>query len=159
MKTLRRILIAVIAAALTCLMAGSCGVSKIKDIKLVSAGVKYIIPTSLRTFDAKLDLEIDNPAMTFNVTGIDGTITVDEVSFATFTAGQIRVEGKQTGNYELPCYITLEPGISLIDVMKLYTRRSLEGIKADINLKVETKNGTLKAPLSYKNLDLAEFSK
>ena len=60
MKTLRRILLAVAAAALTCLMAGGCGVSKIKDIKLVSAGVKYIIPTSLRTFDAVLELGVDN---------------------------------------------------------------------------------------------------
>lgn len=159
MKTLRRILLAVTAAAVTCLLAGSCGVTKIKDIKLESCGVKYIIPTSLRTFDARLELGVNNPAMTFNVSGIDGSIRVDEVPFATFTAGQLRVEGRQIGNYELPCYITLEPGISLIDVMKLYTRRSLDGIKADINLQVESKNGTLKAPLSYKNLDLAEFSK
>lgn len=159
MKTLRRILVAVTAAALTCLVVGSCGVSKIKDIKLVSAGVKYIIPTSLRTFDAMLELGIDNPAMTFNVSGIDGGIRVDEVPFATFTAGEVRVEGKQIIRYELPCSITLEPGISLIDVLKLSTRRSLDGIKADINLKVASKNGTFKAPLSYKDLDLAEFSK
>ena len=122
MKTLRRILLAVAAAAVTCLMAGSCGVSKIKDIKLVSAGV-------------------------------------DEVPFATFTAGEMRVEGKQIIRYELPCSIALEPGISLLDVLKLSTRRSLDGIKADVNLNVASKNGTLKAPLSYKNLDLAEFSK
>ena len=159
MKTLRRIHLAVAAAALTCLMAGSCGVSKIKDIKLVQAGVKYIIPTSLRTFDAVLELGVDNPAMTFNVSGIDGIIRVDEVPFATFTAGEMRVEGKQIIRYELPCSIALEPGISLLDVLKLSTRRSLDGIKADVNLNVASKNGTLKAPLSYKSLDLAEFSK
>lgn len=159
MKTLRRILLAAVAAVLTCLMAGSCGVTKIKDIKLVSAGVKYIIPTSLRTFDARLELGVDNPAMTFNVSGIDGSIRVDEIPFATFTAGEVTVQGKQILLYELPCSITLEPGISLLDVLKLYTRGSLEGIKADINLQVASKNGTLKAPLSYKNLDLAEFSK
>lgn len=159
MKTLSRILLAVAAAAVTCLMAGSCGVSKIKDIKLVQAGVKYIIPTSLRTFDAVLELGVDNPAMTFNVSGIDGRIRVDEVPFATFTAGELRVEGKKILRYELPCSITLEPGITLLDVLKLSTRRSLDGIKADVNLKVASKSGALKAPLSYKDLDLAEFSK
>ena len=71
----------------------------------------------------------------------------------------MRVEGKQFIRYELPCSIALEPGISLLDVLKLSTRRSLDGIKADVNLNVASKNGTLKAPLSYKNLDLAEFSK
>lgn len=159
MKTLRRILLAVAAAALTCLMAGSCGVSKIKDIKLVSAGVKYIIPTSLRTFDAMLELGIDNPAMTFNVDEVSGLIKVDDVPFASFTAGHLTVESKQIIRYELPCTIDLEPGRNLLDVLKLSTRRSLDGIKADINLKVASKNGTFKAPLSYKDLDLAEFSK
>ena len=159
MKTLRRILLAVAAAALTCLMAGRCGVSKIKDIKLVSAGVKYIIPTSLRTFDAMLELGIDNPAMTFNVDEVSGLIKVDDVPFASFTAGHLTVESKQIIRYELPCTIDLEPGRNLLDVLKLSTRRSLDGIKADINLKVASKNGTFKAPLSYKDLDLAEFSK
>lgn len=159
MKTLRRILLAVAAAALTCFMAGSCGVSKIKDIKLVSAGVKYIIPTSLRTFDAMLELGIDNPAMTFNVDEVSGLIKVDDVPFASFTAGHLTVESKQIIRYELPCTIDLEPGRNLLDVLKLSTRRSLDGIKADINLKVASKNGTFKAPLSYKDLDLAEFSK
>ena len=159
MKTLRRILLAVVAAVLACLLAGGCSVSQIKNIKLVSAGVKYILPTSFSTFDAMLELGIDNPAMTFNVNRIDGLITVDEVPFATFTAGEMTVEGRRILRYELPCSIALEPGISLLDVLKLSTRRTLDGIKADINLNVASKNGTIKAPLSYKNLDLAEFSK
>ena len=97
--------------------------------------------------------------MTFNVSGIDGIIRVDDIPFASFTAGELRVEGKHIISYELPCTVTLEPGISLLDVLKLSTRRSLDGIKADLNLKVASKNGKLKAPLSYKDLDLSEFSK
>ena len=159
MKTLGRILTAAIAAALTCLLAGSCGVSKIKDIKLVSAGVKYIIPTSLRSFDAMLYLGIDNPAMTFNVDEIEGAIRVDDIPFATFTAGHLTVESKQILRYELPCTINLDPGRSLLDVLKLSTRSSLDGIKADLNLKVASKNGRIQAPLVYKDLDLSEFSK
>jgi hypothetical protein len=158
MKTLRRILAAAAVAA-TCLMAGSCGVSQIKNIKLTSAGVKYIIPTSTRSFDAVLYLGIDNPAMTFNVNEVVGAIRVDDIPFATFSAGQMQVQGKQNLRYELPCTIDLDPGRSLLDVLKLALRSSLDGIKADISLQVATKNGTLKAPLVYRDLDLAEFSK
>lgn len=158
MKLLRRILLAVSVAAV-CLMAGGCSVSKIKDIKLVSAGVKYIIPTSMRSFDAVLSLGIDNPAMTFNVSEVDGIIRIDDVPFASFTSGELRVEGKKILSYELPCTITLQPGIGFLDVLKLSQRRSLEGIEADISLKVATKNGKFKTPLSYKNINLAEFSK
>ena len=132
--------------------------SQIKNIKLVSAGVRYVVPTSMRSFDAMLTLGIDNPAMTFNVNGVDGTIRVDDVPFATFTAGDLTVVGKKILRYDLPCTITLEPGISLLDVLKLSTRHSLDGIKADIKLEVATSSGRIKAPLTYKDLDLAEFS-
>jgi hypothetical protein len=159
MKKLGRILSLAVAVALTCLMAGGCGVSKIKDIKLVSAGVKYIIPTSMRSFDAVLTLGVDNPAITLSVDEVNGLIRVDDVPFASFTTGPIMVEGKKILLYELPCTITLEPGISLLNVLKLSTRSSLEGIDADINLKVDTKNGKLKTPISYKKINLAEFSK
>ena len=127
------------------------------DLPELGREVARVLP--LEPVDAVLELGVDNPAMSFNVSGIDGSIRVDEVPFATFTAGELRVEGKKILRYELPCSITLEPGISLLDVLKLSTRRSLDGIKADVNLKVASKNGALKAPLSYKDLDLAEFSK
>ena len=140
-------------------MVCSCGVSQIKNIKLVSAGVKYIIPTSTKSFDAMLELGIDNPAMEFNVSEVDGVIYVDAVPFATFTAGELVVGARKSLLYELPCTITLEPDISLLDVLKLSMRRSLDGIKADINLNVSSKNGRLSVPLNYKNMDFSEFSK
>ena len=158
MKALKRISVA-IAMAVAILVAGSCSVSKIKDIKLVSAGVKYVVPTSLRSLDAMLVLGIDNPAMTFNVSNVEGAIRVDDRPFAVFTAGEMQIQGKQTLAYELPCTVILEPDISLLDLLKLAGRRSLDGIKADVNLNVASKNGKLQAPLKYKDIDLAEFSK
>lgn len=158
MKALRRILVAVTVAA-AALMAASCGVTRIKDIKIVSVGVKYVVPTSLRSMDAVLVLGIDNPAMTFNVKDVEGAIRIDERPFAVFTAGQMQIRGKEILAYELPCSVVLEPGVSLLDLLKLAGRGSLEGIKADINLNVASKNGTLQAPLKYKNIDLSEFSK
>ena len=158
MKAFKRILVAA-AMAVAVLVTGSCGVSRIKDIKLVSAGVKYVVPTSLRSLDAMLVLGIDNPAMTFNVSNVEGSIRVDDRPFAVFTAGEMQVQGKQTLAYELPCSVVLEPDITLLDLLKLAGRRSLEGIKADINLNVASKSGKLQAPLTYKNIDLAEFSK
>ena len=158
MKALKRILVAA-AIAVTALAAASCGVSKIKDIKIVSAGVKYVIPTSLRSMDAVLVLGIDNPAMTFNVKDVEGAIRIDERPFATFTASHMQIRGKEILAYELPCSVVLEPGVTLLDLLKLAGRGSLEGVKADINLNVASKNGTLQAPLKYKNIDLSEFSK
>ena len=158
MKALRRILVAVTVAA-AAFMAASCSVSKIKDIKLVSAGVKYVVPTSMRSMDAVLVLGIDNPAMTFNVSDVEGAIRVDEKPFATFTAGAMQIRGKTILAYELPCSVTLDPGVTLLDLLKLAGRGSLDGMRADINLNVASKNGVLQAPLKYKNIDLSEFSK
>ena len=37
--------------------------------------------------------------------------------------------------------------------------RTLDGFKADINLYVANKNGTLKAPLTFKDMDLSQFTR
>ena len=155
MKTLKRIVLAA-ALAVSALMAASCNVSK---ISLESAGVKYVVPTSMHSFDAMLQLEVNNPSVTFRVQEVDGLIKVDGEPFAKFTTGELLVEGKQTLCYELPARVVLEPGVSVLELLKLCSRRSLDGIKADVNMKVSGKNGTLKAPLKYKDIDFAEFSR
>jgi len=158
MKSMRRILLAVAVAAAALLAAG-CGVSRIKDIRLDSAGVKYIVPTSARSLDAVLLLSIENPAMSFTVSNVEGAVRQEDKVLVTFTAGPLPLEGKTTRVYELPCTATLADGVSYLDLLVIAARRSLDGLKADVNLYAATKNGVLGAPLSFKDIDLAQFSR
>jgi hypothetical protein len=155
MKALRHILL------LVCVLffASSCAITRIKDITLVSTGVKYVVPTSTRSMDAMLLLEVDNPSVNFNVSDVTGTLRHGERELAHFVSGQTAIQGKSHQVYELPCTVTLADGVSLLDVLVYASRRNaLEGLKMDVNLRATLKNGLHKV-LEYPNIDLSQFSR
>lgn len=155
MKKLRHIFLAVLVV----LTAASCGLSKVKDISLTSAGIAYIVPTSTRSMDAKLLLGIDNPARSFAVEEISGTLKYKEKPFAHFVTGSVELAGKCERQYELPCTVTLDDGASLIDLLVIASKRSLEGMTADIDIRAALKkNGVLRAPYKFRNLELSQFA-
>ena len=142
------------------LLAASCGMSKIKDISLSSVGVAYIVPTSMRSMDGKLLLGINNPSISFAVQEVTGTIRYEEKPIAHFRTGGIELQGKSEQVYELPCTVTLAEGASLLDVLVIASRRSLQGLKADVDIQgALRKNGVLRAPVKFRDLDISSFSK
>ena len=153
-KAFRHIGIVIVAA----LVAVSCGVSKVKDIAVISFGVDYIVPTSTRSADAKLKLGIDNPAMAFAVQEITGAIKYNDKVIATFVTGGMELEGKAQQIYDLPCTVTLADGTSLLDVLVIASKQSLEGLKADFDVQAALKkNGVLRAPYSFRDVDISQF--
>ena len=156
MKLWKHIGIFLVAALLCC----SCGMSKVKDISLTSVGIAYILPTSTRSMDSKLLLGIDNPAMSFAVQDITGTVRYQDKPIAHFTTGSMELQGKTEQVYELPCTIVLDEGASILDVLVIAAKRSLDGLKADVNIQAAIrKNGVLRAPFRYKDLDISQFTK
>lgn len=142
------------------LLLGGCGMSKVKDIAITSVGVGYIVPTSTRSMDAKLQLGIHNPAMSFAVEQVSGAIRYQDKTLAHFVTGGVELQGKSDQVYELPCTVTLDPEISILDLLVIASRHSLEGLKADVDVQAALKkNGVLKAPYSFKDLDISQFSK
>ena len=140
-------------------LAGGCAITRIKDIQLVSTGVKYVVPTSTRAMDAMLLLEVDNPSINFNVSDVTGCLRHGERVLAHFVSGQTSIQGKSHQTYELPCTITLADGVSLLDILIYASRRNmLEGLKMDIDLRASLKNGLNKV-LEFHEIDLSQFSR
>ena len=155
MRPLRSIL----AALALVLVTSSCAITRIKDISLVSTGVKYVVPTSSRSMDAMLLLEVDNPSISFNVSDVTGTLRHGDKALAHFVSGQTSIQGKSHQVYELPCTITLAEGVSLLDVLIYASRRNkLDGLKMDIDLRATLKNGLSKV-LEFHEIDLSQFSR
>lgn len=156
MKFFKHIGIFLVAA----LLAGSCGMSKIKEISLTSVGIAYIVPTSMRSMDGKLLLGINNPSISFAVQEVTGTIRYEEKPIAHFSTGSIELQGKTEQVYELPCTVRLADDASLLDVLVIASKRSLDGLKADIDVVGGfKKNGVIRAPLKFRDLDISKFSK
>ena len=156
MKVLRKI--GVFLALVAGLLAVSgCAVTKIRDIRLTNVGVKYIVPTSSRTLDAVLLLGIDNPSISFTAQDVSGVVKQYGRELGKFTAGQLPVQAKSVQVYELPCTVALSEKVSLLDLLAIAAHRSMEGLTADVKLRVSLKGGK-GTVLTFNGINLAQFS-
>ncbi len=156
MKVLRKI--GVFLALVASLMAVSgCAVTKIREIRITNVGVKYIVPTSSRSLDAVLLLGIDNPSISFTAQDVSGVVKQYGRELGKFTAGQLPVQAKSVQVYELPCTVALSEKVSLLDLLAIAARRSMEGMTADVKLRVSLKGGK-GTVLTFNGIDLAQFS-
>ena len=156
MKVLRKIgvLLALVAGLLA---VSGCAVTKIREIRLTNVGVKYIVPTSSRSLDAVLLLGIDNPSISFTAQDVTGVVKQYGREIGKFTAGQLPVQAKSVQVYELPCTVALSEKVSLLDLLAIAAHRSMEGLTADVKLRVSLKGGK-GTVLTFDGIDLAQFS-
>ena len=156
MNVFKHIGIVLVAALALC----SCGMSKVKDIAITSVGVDYIVPTSTRSVDAKLMLGINNPARKFAVQDITGVIRYQGKELAHFITGGMELDGASEKVYALPCTVTLADGVSILEVLVIASKGSLTGLTADVDIQAALrKNGVLRAPYHFKDLDISQFTK
>ena len=156
MKVLRKIGV-VLALVASLLAVSGCAVTKIRDLRLTNVGVKYIVPTSSRSLDAVLLLGIDNPSISFTAQDVSGVVKQYGRELGKFTAGQLPVQAKSVQVYELPCTVALSEKVSLLDLLAIAAHRSMEGLTADVKLRVSLKGGK-GTVLTFNGIDLAQFS-
>ena len=150
--------IGTLALLLTVFMAVTgCDVTKIKDLTVTSVGVKYIVPASSRSMDAVLLLGLDNPSISFTVQDVSGVVKHYDRELAHFTAGELPVQARSAQVYELPCTAVLSDKVSLLDLLAIAARRSMEGMTVDVKLRVSLKGGK-GTVLTFNGLDLSQFS-
>ena len=156
MKGWRKIAIWIVMALAAVAVSG-CDIAKIKDLSVTSVGVKYLVPTSSRSMDAVLLLGLDNPSITFTVQDVQGVVKYYDREMVHFTAGELPVQARSVQVYELPCTAVLADQVSLLDLLAIAAKRSMDGMTADVTLRVELKSGAGKT-LRFRNLDLSSFS-
>ncbi|MBO4585951.1 MAG: hypothetical protein J5675_05055 [Bacteroidales bacterium] len=157
MKCARHIARIVMLVAM-CVAAASCGVSKIKDIKVNSFDVKYVTPTSARSLDAVLLLGINNPAMNLVISGLEGTVKYNDKAIAVVSAGTIPLEKKTDKVYEIPCTASLVDGVSLLSLFPLLANPDPKGLNVDVHLRVANKKG-IGTDLVFNDLSIAKFTR
>ena len=156
MKVLRKIDV-VLALVAALLAVSGCAVTKIREIRLTNVGVKYIVPTSSRSLDAVLLLGIDNPSISFTAQDVSGVVKQYGRELGKFTAGELPVQAKSVQVYELPCTVALSEKVSLLDLLAIAARRSMEGMTVDVKLRVSLRGGK-GTTLTFNGLDLSQFS-
>ena len=156
MKSVRKIgLLALFVATLVAV--SGCGVSKIRQIRVTSVGVKYVVPTSSRSVDGVLLLGIDNPSISFTAQDVQGVVKSYGRELARFTAGELPVQARSVQVYELPCTAALSEKVSLLDLLAFASKRSMEGMTVDVKLRVSLGRGK-GTTLTFNDIDLSQFS-
>ena len=156
MKCVRKIGLLALAVA-TLLAVSGCGISKIRQIRVTSVGVKYVVPTSSRSVDGVLLLGIDNPSITFTAQDVQGVVKSYGRELARFTAGELPVQARSVQVYELPCTAALSEKVSLLDLLAFASKRSMEGMTVDVKLRVSLGRGK-GTTLTFNDIDLSQFS-
>lgn len=156
MKGIRKIALGLLLAVAAMAVSG-CGVTKLKDLKVTSVGVKYLVPTSSRSMDAVLLLGLDNPSISFTVEDVRGVVKYYDREMVHFTAGELPVQERSVQVYELPCTALLAEKVSLLDLLAIAAKRSMEGMTVDVKLHVKLKSGA-GTTLSFNDIDLSQFS-
>ena len=150
--------IKLITALVLCLLATGCrALRNVDKIAVTSVGIQSVNPTSSRSAEAVLLLEIDNPSLSFTASDINGTIQYKGKQMGSFTAGTLPVIGRTKQVYELPCTARLAENVSVLEIMRLMAQQSLEGATADVDVHVNI--GKLGKTLKFRNLDLNELMK
>ena len=156
MKFLRKIGLGILLLAVLVAVTG-CDVAKLKDLNVTSVGVKYLVPTSSRSMDAVLLLGLDNPSISFTVQDVSGVVKHYDRELVRFTTGELPVQARSAQVYELPCTAVLSDKVSLLDLLAIAARRSMEGMTVDMKLRVSLKGGK-GTVLTFNGLDLSQFS-
>ncbi len=152
---MKRIVSGLVFLALCFLLAAGC--SKVDDIKINSVGVESFTPRGLRAAKAVLALEIDNPAFSFGIRGVDGVIKYKGEDVVYFKSDGLDVVKKSVRVYDLPCEASLAEGVSITRLIGL-AGGSAADFTADINARVLLKK-KLGKTLKFKDLKLEELMK
>ena len=143
--------------ALALITAASCGVSKVKDIKVTSVDFKYITPTSARSLDAVLLIGIDNPAPALNISALEGTVKYRDREIVNVVSEGIVLQKKCEQVYEVPCTASLVDGVSLLSLIPVFSATP-DALKADVRLHVALKNGP-GTDLAFNDLKILNFTR
>ena len=146
-----------VAALMLLSLDGCAGLSKIRDIRVTSCGVESYSMKGLRSVDAVLAIGIDNPAMAFRITRLDGILKYNGEDVAFYSADTLSVDKQSCKVYDLPCTATLSESMTLMRMLQIAGKGTLDGFTTDIEAKVKFKNGAGRT-LKFKDLDLKEMA-
>lgn len=130
--------------------------SGVKDIKVSSCSIMSITPNGLKALNAMLALGIDNPIMAFRIEDLDGEIKRGEISFATFSAGDLPVERKCVKVYPLSCSGAIDRSVSLLDMLKIAASGDFSDFTVNLNVRIKLKCG-IGAKLHFKDIKVTDL--
>lgn len=145
-----------IVSLLVVMMLGLSGCAKYKQIRPVSAGIENVMPSGLRSVVLMVAVEIDNPAGQLTLSDLSGVISRSGKVFGRVAIDPFMIKARALEKYHLRAVVTLDEGVSLLEMMTLLKGNVVEECVVDLYAKVSLKNG-LSRKMAYEGLPLKKF--
>ena len=140
----------VIALAALCL--SSCGKS-FKDIKVTSCDVVSVTPKGLTSFDAELNLGVNNPAAQITLSQLNATVKMDGTPCLYLTADDVTVAPRTEQTYSLLLHGLMDSNFNPFTLLSLVKNPDLTPMTVDIRFHGALKSGIGK-DFEYKDIAL-----
>lgn len=128
----------IIAAAIILLSATTgCGYKKLKEIKANSWSLESVSLRGLRSLEARLSIELDNPAAKITLDDISGILYHNGEPFVNYTMEPLAVDAKCIKTYQCTCVLELDPSRSLLELLSVLPTLSPENLTTDISAKAK----------------------
>ena len=145
-----------IVSLLVVMMLGLSGCAKYKQIRPVSAGIENVMPSGLRSVVLMVAVEIDNPAGQLTLSDLSGVISRSGKVFGRVAVDPFILEARSLEKYSLNAVLTLDGGVSLLDLMSLLKSNVIEEFTIDFQVKASLKGGASKR-MVFEDIPLKEL--
>lgn len=154
MRTLRVLLLLVLALALT-----GCKGKGIKDIKVNSARIVSVTPEGLNGLTALVEVDVHNPTVSFELTNISGLARYKGQDALLVTADQLIVAGHTDKKYRIPVQGEIVEGFNPLQLVRLVSSESsFDDVTLTIKGKVALRGGIGKN-IELKDIPLSSLMK
>lgn len=151
-----RISIIVFLAFSAMLLTGCVG--KYKKVSVSSVELESVTPTSLRSCNAVIAVQINNPAPSFKLKDIEATVKRNGDVFGTVTADPVALDGKCERVYRLPLQAQLAEGIGVVQLLALYKGFKPEEFTIDVKARADVV-GKVGKDIEYNDVPLSKLMK
>ena len=111
----------------------------------------------LRSLQANLALDLDNPSMKVTLKDIKGVIYYEGEPFVNYTMDPITLAAKSTQVYQCTCILELDQSKSILEVLATLPNLSTEKMTTDISAKAKVKG--ISKSFAFKNVPVKRFMK
>lgn len=151
MKRICRLII----LALAVLSLASCAKS-FKDIKVTSCDVVSVSPKGLTSFDAELNLGVDNPASQINLSAMTATLKMDGVPCLYLTADDVTLAPRIEVIYPVHLHGLMDSNFNPFTLLSLIKQPELSPMTIDVKFHGALRSGIGK-DFEYNDIPLKQL--
>lgn len=152
-----RWIIVIVSAIFLLFAANGCNYKKLKEIRATSWSLESVSLRGLRSLQANLALELENPSMKVTLKDIKGVIYYEGEPFINYSMDPLTLAAKTTQTYHCTCILELDQSKSLMDVLATLPGLDTEKMTTDISAKAKVKG--ISKSFAFKNVPVKRFMK